>query len=71
MRRTQHHNVAEVPFDQPHAAQDERAHQDRAQLRVSLNKGLELLARQLKDFARLKRSSLKCPDWFGRILRRA
>ena len=51
MRRADHDDVAQIARDQFHAAQDERAHQDLAQLGVGLDQGEQLLAIELDHFA--------------------
>ena len=48
------HDVAEPARDQLHAAQDEGAHQDLAQLAVGLHQRQQLLAVQLDHLARLR-----------------
>ena len=54
MRRADEHDVAEAARDQLDAAQDERPHQDLAQLGVGLDERQQLLAIELDDFARLR-----------------
>ena len=53
MRRADHDDVAQIARDQLEAAQDERAHQDLAQLRVGLDEREQLLAIELDHFAGL------------------
>ena len=53
VHRADHDDVAQVPGDQFEAAQDERPHQDLAQLRVGLDDGEQLLAIELDHVAGL------------------
>ena len=49
MRRSDQHRVAEPREDQLHPAEDERPHENLAQLRVGLDQPQHLLARELDD----------------------
>ena len=53
VRRPDEHDVAEPVRDQLHAAQDERPHEDLAELGVGLHERQQALAIQLDHFARL------------------
>ena len=53
VHRSDDDDVAEVAGDQAQAAQDERPHQDLAQLGVGLDHGEQLLAIELDHLARL------------------
>ncbi len=48
---TDQHDVTEVAVDERHAAEDERAHEDVAQLRVGLNERHQSIASKLDDLA--------------------
>ena len=51
MRRADDHDVADVAVDQFHAPQDERAHEDRAQLAVGLDQCQQVVASEFDDLA--------------------
>ena len=53
VRRADHDDVTQIVRDQLEAPQDERPHQDLAQLRVGLYQREQLLAIELNHFARL------------------
>src|SRR6266699_6747448 len=53
MDRAEEHDVAESARDQDHAAEDEGAHEDLAQLGVGLQEEKKIIAADLDDFARL------------------
>lgn len=53
MHRADHDDVAEVVGDERHAPEDERAHENAAQLRIGLDQREQFVAVELDDLARL------------------
>src|SRR5258707_10920730 len=58
MNRSDEHHISESPRDELDSAEDERPHEDIAQLTVGLHERKQLFAIDLDHFARLGRSYL-------------